>query len=65
MKYIFDEQDEEDVLKNLLYNQDLCERGARRAEEQGKPKLAASWARSVQRLSIRIMLLEGAFQHKN
>ena len=65
MQYIFDEQGEQDVLKNLLYNQDLAERGARQAEGQGKPKLAASWARSAQRLSIRIMLLEGAFQHKN
>ena len=65
MRFIFDIQDEQDILKEMSRNRDRAESIGRTCVQQGKANQAASWARSAQLVSIKIMLLEQAFQHKN
>jgi hypothetical protein len=65
MRFIFDSQDEQDVLKQMLRNRDKAESMGQACAQQGESKQAANWMASAQQVGIRIMLLEQAFQHKN
>ncbi len=65
MRYLFDQDDERAVLDELSRNQRKSEALAHTCGQQGKPKQAASWEASAQRIGNKIVLLEQAFQHKN
>lgn len=65
MRFIFDIQDEEDILKQMSSNRNKAESMGRIFVQQGKAKQAAKWVASAQQVSVKIMLLEQAFQHKN
>jgi hypothetical protein len=65
MRFIFDSQDEQNVLQQLFRNQDKAELMGQSCAHQGKSKQAASWIASAEQVGIKIMLLEQAFQQKN
>jgi hypothetical protein len=65
MTYLFDEDDERAILEERIRNQRKAKLISQAYMQQGRPQQAASWARSVDRIGDFIMLLKGAFQHKN
>ena len=65
MRFIFDIQDEENILKQMSGNRNKAESMAQTCVQQGKAKQAAKWIASAQQVGARIMLLEQAFQQKN
>jgi hypothetical protein len=65
MRFIFDSQDEQNVLQQMLCNQDKAKLMGQSCAQQGKSKQAASWMASAEQVGIKIMLLEQAFQHRN
>jgi len=65
MKYLLDQDDEQKVLDELVHSQRKAELIRQSCINQGKPHQAASWAKSVQRIEERIMLLAEVFKRKN
>lgn len=65
MRFIFDIQDEQDILQQMSCNQTKAESMGQNCAQQGKLKQATSWVRSAQQVSIKIVLLEQVFRHKN
>jgi hypothetical protein len=65
MRYLFDDDDEQAVLDGLARNQLKAELIGETCTQRGQPRQAASWAKSARRIGQRIILLEGAFEHKN
>jgi uncharacterized protein YfcZ (UPF0381/DUF406 family) len=65
MKFIFDSQDEQNILQQMLRNRDKAESMGQAYAQRGKSKQAADWVESAQQVETKIMLLEQAFQHKN
>lgn len=65
MRFIFDIQDEQDILEQMSRNRNKAESMGQTCVQQGKAKKAAWWVESAQQVSVKIMLLEQAFQHKN
>ena len=65
MRFIFDIQDEQSILKEMSRSQDKADSIGQTCMQQGKAKQAAKWVASAQQMGIKIMLLEQAFRHKN
>lgn len=65
MKFVFDIQDEQDILRGMLCNQHKAISIGRTCMQQGKSKQAVSWIASAHQIGVIIMLLEQAFHHKN
>lgn len=65
MVYLFDQDDEQSVLQELMRNQHKAELIGQSYMEQGKPQKGASWVKLAQRISERVILLTEAFKRKN
>jgi hypothetical protein len=65
MTYLFDDDDERAILEEKIRNQRKAKLISQAYMQQGKAQRAASWAKSADRIGDFIVLLKGAFQHKN
>ncbi|RZK44382.1 MAG: hypothetical protein EOO61_03985 [Hymenobacter sp.] len=65
MTFIFDIQDEQNILKQMSRNRNKAELMGQACAEQGRVRQANKWVKSGQEVSIKIMLLEHIFQNKN
>lgn len=65
MVYLFDQDDEQSVLKDLIRSQHKAELIGQSYIEDGKPQQGASWVKSAQQISERVMLLTEVFKRKN
>jgi hypothetical protein len=65
MTYLFDEDDERAILEEKTRNQHKAKLISQTYMQQGKTHRASSWAKSADRIGDLVVLLKGAFQHKN
>jgi hypothetical protein len=65
MRFIFDSQDEQIILQQMLRNRNKAESIGQAYAQRGKSKQADDWVKSAQQVETKIMLLEQAFQRKN
>jgi hypothetical protein len=65
MTYLSNEGDERTILEEKIRNQRKARLISQAYMQQGKTQRAASWADSADRIGDFVMLLKGAFQHKN
>lgn len=65
MKHIFDDDDEWAIIDGLARNMFKADLIRETCTQRGQRRQAANWAKLARRISQRIILLEGAFRHKN
>jgi hypothetical protein len=65
MRFIFDIQDEQNILKEMSRSRDKAESIGKNYTQQGRIKRAAKWVKSAQLVSMKIKLLEQVFERKN